>query len=189
MNAKRRSTKRKKSFGVRMKALRRESELSLENLAHDTGCSLNRLACIENEEVLPTVSEVLRISKALSVDPGSFLSAEEEEARKRKLELYRKRTEAYAYTPLTPGAKNKHMMAFLVSIDPHSDHQVDQKVEFQHEGEEFIYVLKGSLEIYIGENRQILKPGDSIHFNSAITHRLSNISDDSMELIAVLYTP
>jgi quercetin dioxygenase-like cupin family protein len=183
------SRRRKKSFGAQMKRLRQESELSLENLANDTGSSLDRLLCIENDEVLPTVSEVLRISKALSVDPGSFLSAEDEEAQKRKLELYRKRTEAYAYTPLTPGAKNKHMMAFLVSIDAHSEHEVDKKVEFQHEGEEFIYVLKGTLEIYVGENRRILKPGDSLHFNSAITHRLSNISDDPMELIAVLYTP
>jgi quercetin dioxygenase-like cupin family protein len=184
-----RRTKKKKSFGARMKTLRRESELTLENLANDTGCSQERLTRIENDDVLPTVSEVLRISKALSVEPGSFLSAEEEAAQRRKLELYRKRTETYSYTPLTPAAKNKHMMAFLVSIEPHSDHQVDQMVEFQHEGEEFIYVLQGTLEIYVGENRQMLKPGDSIHFNAAIRHRLSNISDDPMELVAVIYTP
>jgi quercetin dioxygenase-like cupin family protein len=173
------------SFGVRMRALRQGAALSLEGLANDTGCMAERLERIENDEVLPTVSEVIRISKALSVDPGAFLSADEE-AQKRKNESYRKRTEAYAYTPLTPGAQNKHMKAFHVSIDPLSDHQM---VEYQHEGEEFVYVLKGTLEILVGENRQTLQPGRSIHFNSAIRHQLRNVSELPMELLVVVYTP
>jgi quercetin dioxygenase-like cupin family protein len=178
--------KRKKSFGSRMRALREQANISLETLAMDTGCSVERLQRMEADEVLPTVSEVIRISKALSVDPGSFLSAEEKEAAKRKVESYRKRTEAYSYTPLTPGAESKHMKAFLVSIDPRSDHKM---VEYQHEGEEFIYVLKGRLKITVGEHEKVIDPGGSIHFNSAIRHRLTNISDEPMELIVVVYTP
>jgi quercetin dioxygenase-like cupin family protein len=178
--------KRKKGFGVRMKALRQEADLSLENLANDTGCSVERLKRIEKDEVLPTVSEVIRISKALSVDSGAFLSAEEEEAHKRKIASYQKRTEAYSYTPLTPGAKTKHMKAFVVSIEPQSDHQM---VEYQHEGEEFIYVLRGTLEIHVGEHRKVLETGENIHFNSAILHRLRNVSEEPMELIVVVYTP
>jgi quercetin dioxygenase-like cupin family protein len=178
---------RKKSFGAQMRALRMDAGISYEALASDTGCSVERLERIERNDVLPTVSEVIRISKALSVDPGSFLSAEEEEeAQKRKIESYRKRTEAYSYTPLTPGARTKHMKAFLVSIDPRSDHQM---VEYQHEGEEFIYVLKGTLDIQIGDHRQTLGPGQSIHFNSAIRHQLRNVSEVPMELIVVVYTP
>lgn len=178
---------RKKSFGAQMMALRREAGISYGTLASETGCSVDRLERIEKDMVLPTVSEVIRISKALSVDPGSFLSAEEEEeAQKRKIESYRKRTEAYAYTPLTPDARTKHMKAFLVNIEPHSDHQM---VEYQHEGEEFIYVLKGTLDIQIGDHRQTLGPGQSIHFNSAIRHQLRNVSEVPMELIVVVYTP
>lgn len=179
-------TGKKKSFGRRMKALRQEAEISMETLASDTGCSIERLQRIEADRVLPTVSEVIRISKALSVDPGSFLSAEEKESHKRKIEAYRKRTEAYSYTPLTPGAKTKHMKAFLVQIDPCSDHDM---VEYQHEGEEFIYVLKGKLEIRVGEHLRMLEQGQSIHFNSGIRHQLRNVSDVPMELIVVVYTP
>ncbi len=179
--------RKKKSFGARMKGLRQESDLSLETLANDTGCSVQRLERIERDEILPTVSEVIRISKTLSVDPGSFLSADDEQAaQKRKIESYRKRTEAYSYTPLTPGARTKHMKAFLVNIDPHSEHQM---VEYQHEGEEFIYVLKGTLEIRVGEHVQRLTEGQSIHFNSAIRHQLRNLSELPMELIVVVYTP
>ncbi len=186
MAARRSTTKPKKSFGKRMKALREEAEISLETLANDTGCSAERLAKIEADQVIPTVSEVIRISKALSVDPGSFLSAEQRESHRRKVEAYKKRTEAYAYTPLTPGAKTKHMKAFLVQIEPKSDHDM---VEYQHEGEEFIYVLKGKLEIRVGDHVQVLEEGQSIHFNSGIRHQLRNLSEVPMELIVVVYTP
>jgi quercetin dioxygenase-like cupin family protein len=181
-----RKKRKKKSFGVRMSALREEAELSLETLANDTGCSIERLKSIEDDQILPTVSEVIRISKALSIDPGSFLSAEEEQTHKRKVEAYHKRTDAYAYKPLTPGAKTKHMKAFLVSIEPRSEHQM---VEYQHEGEEFIYVLKGTLEINVGDHKQVLNEGESVHFNSGILHKLSNVSEVPMELLVVVYTP
>jgi quercetin dioxygenase-like cupin family protein len=187
MPSKRKVQKGKKSFGFRMRSLRKDLAVSLGTLANDTGCSVERLEKIESDEILPTVSEVIRISKALSVDPGSFLSAEEEElAKKRKLASFEKRTDAYSYTPLTPGAKTKHMKAFLVHIDPHSDHEM---VEYQHEGEEFIYVLKGTLEVLVGEHSQTLEAGGSVHFNSAIRHRLRNVSESPMDLIVVVYTP
>lgn len=176
----------KRSFGKKMRSLREEAEISLETLAADTGCSVERLQRIEADKVIPTVSEVIRISKALSVDPGSFLSAEQRESHRRKVEAYRKRTEAYSYTPLTPGARTKHMKAFLVQIEPRSDHEM---VEYQHEGEEFIYVLKGKLELRVGDHLQVLEEGHSVHFNSGIPHRLRNLSDVPMELIVVVYTP
>ncbi len=175
-----------RSFGKRMRALRQKADMSIEALAGDTGCSTERLLKIEADKVLPTVSEVIRISKALSVDPGSFLSAEQKESHRRKVEAFQKRTEAYSYTPLTPGAKAKHMKAFLVQIDPRSDHDM---VEYQHEGEEFIYVLKGKLEIKVGDHLRVLEQGESIHFNSGIRHQLRNLSDVAMELIVVVYTP
>jgi quercetin dioxygenase-like cupin family protein len=186
MAAKEGTQKGKRSFGKRMRALRQKAEMSLETLAGDTGCSTERLQSIEADRVLPTVSEVIRISKALSVDPGSFLSAQQRESHRRKVSAYQKRTEAYSYTPLTPGAKTKHMKAFLVQIEPRSDHDM---VEYQHEGEEFIYVLKGKLEVRVGEHLRVLEEGQSIHFNSGIRHQLRNLSDVPMELIVVVYTP
>jgi len=120
------------------------------------------------------------------VDPGAFRGAQQRESHRRKGSAYQKRTEAYSYTPLTPGAKTKHMKAFLVQIEPRSDHDM---VEYQHEGEEFIYVLKGKLEVRVGEHLRVLEEGQSIHFNSGIRHQLRNLSDVPMELIVVVYTP
>jgi len=176
-----------KSFGTKMKQLRQTRKFSFEQLANMTGYSQRYLKDVEEGKVIPPVAAVIQISKALSVDSGSFLSAEEQEASvKRRKESFYKRTQAYSYKTLTPDAEAKHMKAFIVTIDPRQDHQM---VEYRHEGEEFIYVLKGEVEVIVGENPNRLKKSETLHFNSGITHKLRNLSDDEAKLLVVLYTP
>jgi quercetin dioxygenase-like cupin family protein len=78
------------------------------------------------------------------------------------------------------------MKAFLVTIDPKQDHKM---VDYKHEGEEFLYVLKGHVEVMVGENQNLLKKGKTLHFNSGITHKLRNVSDEEAKLLVVIYTP
>jgi quercetin dioxygenase-like cupin family protein len=176
-----------KSFGVKMKQLRQLRKISLEQLANKTGFSQRYLKEIEEGMAIPPVSAVIQIAKALSIDSGSFLSAEEQEASvKRRKESFYKRTQAYSYKTLTPDAETRHMKAFLVTIDPRQDHRM---VEYKHEGEEFIYVLKGQVKVMVGENENLLKKGETLHFDSGIPHKLRNISDEETKLLVVLYTP
>jgi quercetin dioxygenase-like cupin family protein len=176
-----------KSFGAKMKQLRQLRKLSFETLANKTGLSNRYLKEIEEGKVIPPVSAVIQISKALSIDSGSFLSAEEQEAlAKKRRESFYKRTQAYSYKTLTPEAESKHMKAFLVTIDPRQDHRM---VDYRHEGEEFIYVLKGEVEVRVGENQNHLKKGETLHFDSGIPHKLRNLGDDEAKLLVVLYTP
>jgi len=176
-----------KSFGAKMKQLRQTRKISFEQLANKTGFSQRYLKEIEEGIAIPPVSAVIQIAKALSVDSGSFLSAEEQEvSQKRRRESFFKRTQAYSYKTLTPDAEQKHMKAFLVTIDPKQDHQM---VEYRHEGEEFLYVLKGHVEVRVGENKNLLKKGETLHFDSGITHKLRNLSDEEAKLLVVIYTP
>lgn len=176
-----------KSFGAKMRQLRQIKKVSFEHLANSTGYSQRYLKEIEDGKVIPPVAAVIQISKVLSVDSGSFLSAEEQEAlAKKRKESFYKRTQAYAYKTLTPDAESKHMKAFLITIDPKQDHKM---VEYRHEGEEFIYVLKGQIEVMVGENRNSLKKEETLHFNSGITHKLRNLGDEPAKLLVVLYTP
>jgi quercetin dioxygenase-like cupin family protein len=62
-------------------------------------------------------------------------------------------------------------------------------VEYRHEGEEFLYVLKGDVAVRVGENENLLKKGENLHFDSGITHRLSNLSDEEAKLLVIIYTP
>lgn len=176
-----------KSFGAKMKQLRQVKKVSMDLLAAKTGFSQQYLKEIEEGSAIPPVSTVIQIAKALSVDSGSFLSAEARAAsEKRRRESFFKRTQAYAYQTLTPDAEAKHMKAFLVTVDPKQDHQM---VEYHHEGEEFLYVLKGEVEVKVGEDRNLLKKGGTIHFNSNIAHKLRNVSNEKAKLLVVIYTP
>src|SRR4030043_1960723 len=176
-----------KSFGAKMKQLRQLRKTSFETLANKTGLSHRYLREIEEGKIIPPVAAVIQISKALSIDSGSFLSAEEQEvmARRRK-ESFFKRTQAYSYKTLTLDAETKHMKAFLVTIDPRQDHRM---VDYRHEGEGFVYVLKGEGEVRVGENQNHLKKGETLHFDSGIPHKLRNLGDEEAKLLVVLYTP
>jgi transcriptional regulator with XRE-family HTH domain len=177
----------KETFDWRMKKLRTKKGLSLKQLANETGYSSQYLEKIEKGEVIPPVSAIIQIAKALSVESGAFLSAEQQRAsEERRRKSFLVRTEAYAYQTLTPGAETKHLKAFLVTVDPGKEHK---GVDYHHEGEEFIYVLDGKVEVMVGEERNVLKTGQSLHFNSAISHKLRNLSEKRAKFIAVLYTP
>ena len=176
-----------KSYGAKMKQLRQLRKISFEQLANKTGFSQRYLKEIEEGTIIPPVSAVIQIAKALAIDSGSFLSAEEKEAsEKRRKESFYKRTQAYSYKTLSLDAETKHMKAFLVTIDPRQDHKM---VEYKHEGEEFLYVLKGHIEVMVGENQNLLKKGQTLHFDSGIVHKLRNLSDEAAKLLVVIYTP
>jgi transcriptional regulator with XRE-family HTH domain len=173
-------------FSKRLMKLRKERNLTLSHLANETGLSPKYLTQVEKGEVIPPVSVILQVSRALEIDSGLLLQQEKNRSGTRSAEDYEKRTSDYSYQNLTPEAKHKHLKAFKIFVDPRSDHR---GVSYQHAGEEFVYVLKGRMEIWVGENRSLLSPGGCLHFNSSIVHKLRNISDEKAELLVILYTP
>ena len=182
------STKKvdEKSFGAKMEQLRMTKKMSLEHLANLTGFSRRYLKEIEEGIANPAVSVVIQIAKALSIDSGSFLSAGDEASEKKRRESFFKRTQAYSYKTLTPDAEKKHMKAFLVTIDPKEDHKM---VEYRHEGEEFVCVLKGQVEIIVGGEQHHLKKDETLHFDSGMAHKLRNLTEEEAKLLVVIYTP
>jgi transcriptional regulator with XRE-family HTH domain len=171
--------------GNKIKKIRLGKKIPLDRVANETGCSIGTLKRIESGEEIPPVGTLLQISRALKIDSG-FLLREQESNLKSRIKAFTKRTDSYAYTTLTPGAENKHLKAFLVSIDAMQEHK---GVGYQHEGEEFIYVLSGKIEVLVGDHLNTLKKGESLHFNSAIRHQLKNIDKKQAELLVVIYGP
>lgn len=171
-------------LGAKIKKLRRAKKVKLKDLANETGYTPEYIKQIEGDEIIPPVAVLIQLSKAMAVNSGRLLVDEEKKERKR--EGYLKRTQAYNYKTLTPGTEKKHLSAFLVTIDAKEDHKM---VEYRHEGEEFIYVQEGKIEIIVGENRTIIKKGNCFHFNSAITHQLNNLGEKEARLLVVIYTP
>lgn len=179
------TTTRLTPVGKKIKKVRTEKNISLERVANETGFSLEHLNDIESGKVIPSVGALLQIARALEMDSGYFLKEQDSNLKKR-VQAYTTRTENYAYTTLSPGTESKHLKAFRVVIEPKTDHK---GVGYMHEGEEFVYVLKGNVEITVGEHVNTLSKDDSLHFNSGIKHHLRNIGDDVAELIVIVYSP
>ncbi len=173
-------------LGKRLMKLRKEKNLTLKNLGNETGLSTNYISQVEKGEVMPPVAVLLQLSRALEIDSGVLLMEEKKQAGEQSAEDYKKRTKDYTYENLTPEARHKHLKAFKIFIDPQSEHK---GVSYQHLGEEFVYVIKGKIEVTVGENKNLLGPEQSLHFNSSIVHKLQNISSEKAELLVVLYTP
>jgi quercetin dioxygenase-like cupin family protein len=173
------------SIGQKIKKARTSNKITFDLLANETGFSIDYLKDIEQGKITPPVGTLLQIARALKIDSGALLK-EDESNMKRRIKAYSKRTDHYAYTTLTPGAENKHLKAFLVTIDPMTDHK---GVGYHHEGEEFTYVLSGQIEIVVGDHVNRLKTGDSLHFNSGIQHNLRNIGQEEAKLLVVIYGP
>jgi quercetin dioxygenase-like cupin family protein len=173
------------SISEKFKKLRKEKKMSFDWLANQTGYSQDFLRKLEDGEVTPAVGTILQIAKALDVN-SDLLFGDQKSATHKRIESYVKRTEFYAYKTLSPGAENKHLKAFLVTIEAMQEHI---GAYYQHEGEEFIYVLKGHIEVSVGDHINAVGRGESLHFNSAVIHKLKNVGSENAELLVVVYTP
>jgi electron transfer flavoprotein alpha subunit/quercetin dioxygenase-like cupin family protein len=175
------------SFGQRMRKLREDQKMSVADLAEKTGQPPEFIEEVESDRVTPPVSFLLQLSQALQIDPSNFLTEQEKvQINGKRQEAFVKRTQSYSYRTLTPGAADKHLRSFMVTIEPKERHKM---VEYKHPGEEFIFVYKGELELTLGGKVTHLKQGETIHFDSETKHKLRNISDEKCELIVTLYTP
>jgi transcriptional regulator with XRE-family HTH domain len=148
--------------GKRIKMVRTRKKMSLDQVANDTGCSIDYLKQVESGKEMPPVGTLLQIARALQIDSGFFLR-EQSESREARAKAFAKRTADYAYTALTSGAENKHLKAFRIHI--------------------------GQVEIAVGDHINRLGPADALHFNSGIQHHMRNPGDEDAELLVVIYTP
>ncbi|MBW1828707.1 MAG: helix-turn-helix transcriptional regulator [Deltaproteobacteria bacterium] len=173
------------SVGGKIKNARLTKGVALDFVANETGFSTEYLESVETGGTMPPVGAILQIARALDID-SALLLKEQDTGMTDRIKASSKRTDNYAYKTLTPGVEKKHLKAFQITIDPMQDHS---GVSYQHEGEEFVYVLSGKIQVLVGDNVNILVEGDSLHFNSGIRHKLSNLAEEKALLVVVLYVP
>ncbi len=179
--------KENKPIGQKLALLRKRKKVSLEELSEKTGLKISHLERIEEGKDFAPVGDILKISRALTINPDELLTVvEEKKTVKKKIQKEQKREELYQYTLLTPDSKKKRLRAFRVNIPPKSEHP---KVKYQHEGEELVYVLNGSVEIKVGQKTYKLKKDDALLFNSGVKHTLKNPGKNEATLVVTVYSP
>ena len=167
--------------------------LSLQDISQRTGLDVSFLEQIESGSLAPPLGIVIKLAKALNLKMGYFISGEEDRAytivrksdRKVVSRYDSKKGEyyGYGYESLAPHKKNRHMEPFLVSLDPAET----EEERSTHDGQEFIYVLEGAMEVRLDEEIHILRPGDAIYYDSTVPHLVKCHGDKRTHILAVLY--
>ena len=81
---------------------------------------------------------------------------------------------------------DRHMEPFIIDVMPTEDSDF---VLSSHEGEEFIMVMEGVMEISYGKNTYLLEEGDSIYYDSIVPHHVHAYEGQAAKILAVVYTP
>ena len=183
-------------IGTRIKKLRQARDISLEELSGRTDLSVSFLHSLEEEDLYPSLGPLLKISRALGLRLGTFLDDKVSrdpliirlQEREEELQMLRGKENPVSlrFYALGKGKNDRHMEPFYVQILPES---ARDKELSSHEGEEFIVVTSGQVEVIYGEETHNLQPGDSIYYNSIVPHHVSCAGDQPAEIYAVLYIP
>jgi transcriptional regulator with XRE-family HTH domain len=180
--------------GEKIKQLRENKALSLKEVADLTGFSTALLSQMENHLVSPSLGTLIKLAKAYGVRVGDFLGETEGEPfaivrkdERRKVSRFASKEGVkygYLYESLGFDKKDRHMEPFIVTLEPATLKISKTSV---HDGEEFIFVLEGEMEVILGDHTDILYPGDSIYYDSSIPHRVQCHQDKLTRILAVLY--
>ncbi len=181
----------------KLKEIRKRKELTLEKLAQLSGLSKGYLSQIENSDDPPPIATLSRISRALGIDISELFAETSEMMPYSRITVGRRgehrllsragTPHGYTYEDLAPNKRGKNMEPFLVTVG--FDKKIDIQKDFQHEGEEFIYVLEGTLEFfYEGKSYCILEPGDHVYFDSDRPHSGRSIGGQEAKLLIIMYS-
>ena len=185
--------------GLKIKGLRESKNLSVEEIAERSGLTVEQINSIENDVNLPSLGPLIKIARALGVRLGTFMDDNDalgpvvtrakDRERDSSISFSNGATDArkhMEYHPLAQQKAGRHMEPFVIDIHP------EETPEFQlsaHEGEEFIYVMQGEVEIVYGKETYALKEGDSIFYDSIVKHHVHGAPGKSAKILAVVYIP
>ena len=188
-----------KIIGAKIKNIRESKQLSIEEVAERSGLGIEQIERIEGNLDFPSLAPLIKIARVLGVRLGTFLDDQAElgpvVCRKKDSEadgigFTNNATQGHKhmdYHSLSQDKSGRHMEPFLIEIAP--SEEGEDFILSTHEGEEFIYVLNGVVEINYGKNTYILEEGDSIYYDSIVAHHVHAAADNKARSLGDLYTP
>ena len=184
--------------GGKIKSLRENREISVVELAERTGLSVDQIERIENNIDIPSLAPLIKIARALGVRLGTFLDDQDEigavvcrkqEATDATFSFSNNAADARThmhYHLLSKSKADRHMEPFIIDIDAvgEADYELSS-----HEGEEFVYVMEGAIEVCHGKKKYVIEAGDTIYYDSIVPHHLHGYQGQAAKILAVVYTP
>lgn len=172
------------SISERIRALRTQNKLTLKDLSEKTGLSVSFLSQVENGSSSLAITSLKKIADSLNVSIKIFFDDFEEHkylVKKEEHKEFRLEGSNFSYARLSGDFPNRNTEIIAVTIAPNEKHNEI----FEHFGEEFVYVLEGTLTITLDCEDHTLTPGDSMHYPSTLPHRWSNTTDEKTKILSM----
>ena len=187
----------KADVGGKIARIREARKLSQAELAERSQVALEELRQIEEGALIPSLTPLTKIARVLGVRMGTFLDDVEQVGPVLNRKGRIKQTVRFAggsrpargelhFHALALDKAGRHMEPFLIDVLPASDKSYEMS---SHEGEEFLYVLGGGIELLYGKDTYLLAEGDSIYYDSIVAHHVHASGDVPARILAVVYAP
>jgi transcriptional regulator with XRE-family HTH domain len=170
-------------IGQRIRRLRRESKLTLLEVATAANLSVGFLSQVERNLTGISISSLVNVANALSVPLGALL----EQPRQEAPDSHEGRRQSYGVGPMKQRYERlsttfEGSLLNAVKVQMMEGYASEWVA---HGGDEFVYVLSGQVRYTLQQRDFVLGPGDSLHFNAQQRHRVVNVGPGPAEVIAV----
>lgn len=171
------------NIGDRIRMLRISQNRTMQEIAEASDLSKSMISKIESNKAVPSVAALVKIAKSFGTNISNLLEQDGWvnailTTRKKAIDNVTATDKGYSIYPYASEYHEKKMQPFLFvakkgEVVPH---------ELSHEGEEFIYVIKGQMRMQVGDVFHVLNGGDSLYFNCALKHGIIPLSDEVIYL-------
>lgn len=183
------------NVGAKIRCLREMRGISLDEMAERCGMTVDQIGKIEGGDVATSLSPLLKIARGLGVRLGTFLDDADVSGPVVSSTDTNKSTIRFAgeadrkgldFHPLAANKRDRNMEPFVIDVNPLASSNYKL---CGHEGEEFIYVMDGEIEVAYGKDKFIVRKGETIYYDSIVPHHLHAAGDSPAKIMAVLYSP
>ncbi|MGN7300128.1 cupin domain-containing protein [Ferdinandcohnia sp. SAFN-114] len=178
-------------IGSKIRTIRKSMNLSVRQLAEESGCTPSFISQIERNVANPSINSLKKIATIMNVPLISFFEedtgdSEEEfilrKNRRIKLNSSSEKTELFL---LTPTNNNRNIEMHMIVIEPGGK----SDKPYVNNAEEVGYILKGTLTLSLGEEEYEVNEGDSVYFPGYIPHGWENKSDSEVVTLWAVTPP
>lgn len=178
-------------LGNRVRERRRGNKITIATLAERTGFSASYISQLERGLLNPTVAALMKIAEALGTTVADFFNSMEAGGRQEiVVRANRRKRLVYPGSLIENELLSPDLKGHFEFLWVHAPKDTDSGPQsFRHSGEEAALVLKGELELSVGDEVYLLKKGDSIQFPSTVPHRWRNRGQGGLIAIWVMSPP
>ncbi|MBD3380468.1 MAG: cupin domain-containing protein [Candidatus Omnitrophica bacterium] len=179
-------------IGKKLRQLRKDRGITLNELSEKSGVALATLSRMENNKMTGTLEAHQNICKALNTSLAELYAGIEEESKTVESVPRKRRTEHFVHSPkaryelLVTKTMDKKIMPLVIRLDPGGKTQPEEN---RTGVEKFIYILSGAMTAVVGKSDYSLKTGDSLYFDASLPHTFTNKGRSKAEAICVISPP